>query len=190
MDSKIVNLAPVDEAAAKVATSAATALHRKYPHLDPKGLAGEFPQGALKVAVTRYIEDIERGVSPTNAADEADETLIRVWEDARTWAEKRRAARSELERDQALCAGVFAAAMRGVWRETNLGALTEVVGGGYTWTVNLPPARLDEDGQEVPVKARITGRHGYGGIEDLSIDATWGQTAGIVDAVMAARRVH
>lgn len=71
------------------------------------------------------------------------------------------------------------------WTQTNLGAITEVSHGGYTWTVNLPP-----DTGEVPPKARVTGRLGYGGTEHLDVEATYGQTIAIVDSVMASRRLH
>ncbi|QKW06964.1 hypothetical protein HUT18_11710 [Streptomyces sp. NA04227] len=71
------------------------------------------------------------------------------------------------------------------WTQTNLGALTEVSHGGYSWTVNLPPG---ED--EVPAKARVTGRLGYGGTEHMDAEATWGQTIAIVDAFMASKCVR
>jgi len=83
---------------------------------------------------------------------------------------------------------VFASAVHGTWKETNLGAITEVNGAGYTWTVNLPHSERDDQGQKIPAKARITGRSGFGGDEFLDIEATVTQTVAIVDAVMATRR--
>ena len=78
-------------------------------------------------------------------------------------------------------AAVFAAAAIATgWTRTNLGPRTNVTHGTYTWTVQLPAA-----GQG---KARITGRDGYGGAEFTQVEATWGQTAAIVDAAMAALR--
>ncbi|MEV6565893.1 hypothetical protein [Streptomyces kronopolitis] len=173
------------EAAGKIAAFAAKALHREYPHLDLEGLVGAFTRdSALEMIALRYLDGIELGMSPGDAAGEAGKALIRAWADARL------AARAQLARERADHEAVFGAAQRSTsWKHNSLGAVTEVTHAGHTWTVNLPPAQLDDYGREAPVRARIIGRFGYGGSEVLNVDATWGQTVGLVDAVMAARRV-
>lgn len=76
---------------------------------------------------------------------------------------------------------VFAAATTATgWTRTNLGPRAEVRHGGYVWTVELPASGHGP--------ARIVGRHGYGRVEYLDVEATWGQTAAVVDGVMAALR--
>lgn len=77
---------------------------------------------------------------------------------------------------------IFAAAADSTyWTSTNLGRTTQVKHGSYTYYVRLPKSEG---------KAFIAGRDGYGGSEYLDIDATWAQTAPIVEAAMAATRVH
>ncbi|MEU7092990.1 hypothetical protein [Kitasatospora aureofaciens] len=79
---------------------------------------------------------------------------------------------------------VFTAAARAThWTRTNLGLRTEVSHGGYGWTVELPAG--DE-----PHRARIAFRDSWGNVEHLDVPATWGQTLPIVEAAMAATRVH
>lgn len=76
---------------------------------------------------------------------------------------------------------VFAAAADATtWTRTNLGPRTEISHDGYLWTVDLPATGSGP--------ARITGRHGYGGTEHIVVQATPGQTIGIVDAAMASLR--
>jgi hypothetical protein len=83
--------------------------------------------------------------------------------------------------DTTLTNSVFAAAAAATrWTSTNLGPRTEVDHAGYTWTVELPA-----EGQG---NARIAGRYGYGGTELLDVQATPGQTIGIVEAAMSAFR--
>ncbi|WP_019061734.1 hypothetical protein [Streptomyces prunicolor] len=85
---------------------------------------------------------------------------------------------------------VFAAAATSTtWIQTNLGKVTEVNHEGQTWTVLLPGMGTDEAGQATPTRARITGSEGYGGTELTDVEATWGQTIGIVDAALAAARI-
>ncbi|MEU5497935.1 hypothetical protein [Streptomyces griseofuscus] len=67
------------------------------------------------------------------------------------------------------------------WKRTNLGLTTTVSHAGYTWTVRLPKGHG---------KAYIDGREGYGGSEFAQAEASWAQTGLIVDAAMAATRVH
>ncbi|WP_405961223.1 hypothetical protein OG235_36790 [Streptomyces sp. NBC_00024] len=77
---------------------------------------------------------------------------------------------------------IFAAAATNTyWTSTNLGLTTQVNHDSYTYFVRLPKGEG---------KAFIAGRDGYGGDEHLDIDATWAQTAPIVEAAMAATRVH
>jgi Tfp pilus assembly protein PilV len=91
--------------------------------------------------------------------------------------------------DTATSAAVFAtAAASTTWTPTNLGLSTEVTHDFYRWTVRIPPAELGTWGEEVPARARIVGRSGYGGTEHLDVEANWGQTACIVDAAMRAVR--
>ncbi|MFF5668839.1 hypothetical protein ACFY8S_01665 [Streptomyces hygroscopicus] len=85
---------------------------------------------------------------------------------------------------------VFAAAASSTaWIQTNLGKVTEVTVDGQTWTVLLPSMGTDEAGQPTPSKARITGHLGYGGTQFTDVEATWGQTIGVVEAAMAATRI-
>lgn len=80
---------------------------------------------------------------------------------------------------------VFAEAARSTsWKVTNLGPVTEVSHNGYTYSVQLAPADAPK-----PYPAAITYRAGYGGTDFLDVPATWAQTAGIVEAAMAATRV-
>ncbi|MFJ3249111.1 hypothetical protein [Streptomyces sp. NPDC086782] len=67
------------------------------------------------------------------------------------------------------------------WKRTNLGLRTEVAHGGFTWIVQLPP----ESG-----RAYISGSTGYGGDTCEYIEATWLQTHHIVEAALAATRIH
>ncbi|MFZ3595076.1 hypothetical protein [Streptomyces sp. BH104] len=90
--------------------------------------------------------------------------------------------------DGAIAEVFTAAGTATAWRHTNIGAIAEVSHGGYTWTVNLPTAGRDGE-EEAPARARIIGRFGWGGTEGMSVNATWGQTIPIVDAVMTSRRV-
>lgn len=84
----------------------------------------------------------------------------------------------------AVISEVFATAGNATaWTRTNLGATTEVTHGSYTWTVVLPAS-------SEPTKARVTGRHGYGGTEYPQAEATWGQTLRIVEAAQSALRIH
>lgn len=92
--------------------------------------------------------------------------------------------------DAATFTAVFAvAATSTTWTQTNLGNVTEVSHAGQTWTVLLPGMGTDENGEATPSKARITGHFGFGGTEFADVEATWGQTTGIVDAAMAAFRI-
>ncbi|MDX2647941.1 hypothetical protein PV341_31105 [Streptomyces sp. PA03-1a] len=76
---------------------------------------------------------------------------------------------------------VFAEAARATsWKVTNLGPVTEVRHGSYTWTVQLPTGSGP---------ATVTHRDGWGGVEFVGITATPAQTIGIVEAAMAATRV-
>ncbi|MGW1989611.1 hypothetical protein [Embleya sp. NPDC001921] len=85
---------------------------------------------------------------------------------------------------------VFAAAVKARWTVTNLGRMASVsASDGYTWTVLLRPMGRDRKGNDVPVRAEIFGREGWGGSEFATGVATWGQSALIVDAAMAAGRV-
>ncbi|WNI20382.1 hypothetical protein [Actinacidiphila sp. ITFR-21] len=84
-----------------------------------------------------------------------------------------------------ISAVLTAAAASTYWKLVNRSAwTTEVSHGGYTYYVELPKS------DDLPGQAAITGRLGYGGTEFLSVTATWGQTFPIVDAVLAANRVH
>ncbi|PWI05493.1 hypothetical protein DIZ27_38845 [Streptomyces sp. NWU339] len=92
--------------------------------------------------------------------------------------------------DTATISAVFTkAATATAWTQTNLGKVTEVTHEGQTWTVLLPGMGTDEAGEATPSKARITGRLGYGGTTFEDIEATWGQTMGIVEAAVSATRV-
>lgn len=83
--------------------------------------------------------------------------------------------------DVTATAAVFALAATAThWTTTNLGPRTTITHAGYTWTVELPAT-----GQG---NARIVGRDGYGGTELLNIEATPGQTIGIVEAAVSALR--
>ncbi|MFE2346159.1 hypothetical protein [Kitasatospora cineracea] len=78
-----------------------------------------------------------------------------------------------------------AAATATNWKATNLGRMTDINHGGDTWTVLLPSGGPDE-----PVKAEITWRSGWGGTDYVGLQATWGQTLQIVEAALAATRIH
>lgn len=83
------------EAAGKIAAFAAKALHREYPHLDLEGLVGAFTQdSALEMIALRFLDGIEHGKSPGDAAGDAGKALIRAWADARL------AARVQLDQEQ------------------------------------------------------------------------------------------
>ncbi|MFJ4791711.1 hypothetical protein [Kitasatospora purpeofusca] len=72
------------------------------------------------------------------------------------------------------------------WTATNLGLTADVSHGGDTWTVTLPPVETGAD----PVRAQITWRESWGGAEYIGVAASWAQTMAIVEAAMAATRVH
>lgn len=86
---------------------------------------------------------------------------------------------------------VFAAAAHATaWTRTNLGKQTEITHEGQTWTVLLPEMTKNENGEPEPTKARITQYQGRGGdVENVDVEATWGQTMLIVDAAVCATRV-
>ncbi|MGY3199754.1 hypothetical protein [Streptomyces sp. TE5632] len=68
------------------------------------------------------------------------------------------------------------------WKRTTLGLTTEITRGCDTWVVRLPPE--GEGG------AFIDGCYGYGGSESAYAEATWSETIRIVDAALAATRLH
>ncbi|WP_405893771.1 hypothetical protein OG272_15970 [Streptomyces sp. NBC_00104] len=77
---------------------------------------------------------------------------------------------------------IFAAAATNTyWTSTNLGLTTQVNHDGYTYFVRLPKGSG---------KASIVGREGFGGSEYVDATATWAQSFPIVEAAMAATRVH
>ncbi|MFD0209141.1 hypothetical protein ACFVH9_08385 [Streptomyces hirsutus] len=84
--------------------------------------------------------------------------------------------------DQATITAIFTAAAGATsWKRTNLGLRATVDHGGYTWTVQAP----QDSGP-----AYIAGSSGYGGSTSEYIEASWAQTIPIVDAAMAATRLH
>ncbi|TFV33186.1 hypothetical protein E4K10_30365 [Streptomyces sp. T1317-0309] len=81
----------------------------------------------------------------------------------------------------AIAASFTAAGTATHWTSTRLGLTTQVDEGGYTYCIRLPKGSG---------KAFIASRDAYGGGEHLDIEATWTQTMTIVDAAMAATRIH
>lgn len=67
------------------------------------------------------------------------------------------------------------------WKHTTLGLRTEIQHAGYAYTVQLP----QDSGA-----AYIAGRSAWGNHECLHIEATLAETLPIVEAAMAAIRVH
>jgi hypothetical protein len=67
------------------------------------------------------------------------------------------------------------------WKRTTLGLRTEIQHAGYAYTVQLP----QDSGA-----AYIAGRSAWGNHECLYIEATLAETLPIVEAAMAATRVH
>jgi hypothetical protein len=85
--------------------------------------------------------------------------------------------------DQATTTAIFAkAATATSWTRTTLGLTTTVTHNGSDWTVRLP--------QEGQGRAYISGSSGWGGSTAEYVEATWSQTAKIVDAAMAATRLR
>lgn len=77
---------------------------------------------------------------------------------------------------------IFAAAAGATgWQRSNLGLSARVPHEGQDWTVRLPQGNG---------KAYISGSSGYGGETATFVEATWAQTFPIVDAALAATRVH
>ena len=84
--------------------------------------------------------------------------------------------------DETTATAIFTAALTATrWHRTNLGLHTEVDHGGFTWTVQLP----QESG-----RAYISGSTGWGGDTSTFVEATWGETLPLVEAAMAAIRIH
>ncbi|MFI1703008.1 hypothetical protein [Streptomyces griseoruber] len=84
--------------------------------------------------------------------------------------------------DATTTAAIFAAATTVTsWQSTNLGFSTRVDHDGFTWTVQLP--------KEGHGKAYISGSSGFGGDTSEYVEATWRETAEIVEAAMAATRI-
>ncbi|MGJ3558931.1 hypothetical protein ACR6C2_08100 [Streptomyces sp. INA 01156] len=84
--------------------------------------------------------------------------------------------------DQASITAIFAAAAGATgWKRNSLGLQAKVSHGGFTWTVRAP---------QDAGKAYIAGSSGYGGETSEYIEATWPETIRIVDAAMAATRIH
>lgn len=85
--------------------------------------------------------------------------------------------------DATTTAAIFTAAATATnWQRTGLGLSTSVPHGGFDWTVLLP-----KEGQG---RAYIAGSSGRGGDTSEYIEATWGETFAIVDAALAATRLH
>ncbi|MEV6738672.1 hypothetical protein AB0N14_17755 [Streptomyces sp. NPDC051104] len=84
--------------------------------------------------------------------------------------------------DATTITAIFEAATTSDWRRTGQGLSTEVRVDGFDWTVRLP-----KEGQG---RAFIAGSSGWGGDTAEYIEATWGETFAIVEAAMAATRVH
>ncbi|MFJ1607008.1 hypothetical protein ACIOHS_27095 [Streptomyces sp. NPDC088253] len=85
--------------------------------------------------------------------------------------------------DATTTAAIFTAASTATsWKRTNLGLSVEVPADGFDWTVRLP--------QEGHGKAYIAGSSGWGGDTAEYIEATWGDTFAIIDAALAATRLH
>jgi hypothetical protein len=84
--------------------------------------------------------------------------------------------------DQATATAIFTAAASATgWKRTSLGLQVEVTHRGTTWTVRAP---------QDAGPAYIAGGSGYGGDTVEYIEASWPETHDIVDAAMAAARVH
>ncbi|MFJ4668866.1 hypothetical protein [Kitasatospora purpeofusca] len=79
-----------------------------------------------------------------------------------------------------------AAASSAHWKATNLGLTADVSHGGDIWTVTLPSVETGAG----PVRAQITWRESWGGAEYIGVAASWAQTMAIVEAAMAATRLH
>ncbi|MEU7323380.1 hypothetical protein ABZ682_22935 [Streptomyces griseoviridis] len=80
-------------------------------------------------------------------------------------------------------AAIFTAATTATnWKRTNLGLSTKVPVDGLDWTVRLP--------REGHGKAYIAGSSGWSGDSAEYIEATWSETFAIVDAALAATRLH
>ncbi|MEU6595291.1 hypothetical protein ABZ923_39875 [Streptomyces sp. NPDC046881] len=85
--------------------------------------------------------------------------------------------------DATTTVAIFTAAATATnWQRNGLGLSVEVPFDGFDWTVRLP--------KEGHGKAYIAGSSGWGGDTAEYIEATWGETARIVDAALAATRVH
>ncbi|GGQ49867.1 hypothetical protein GCM10010250_21810 [Streptomyces althioticus] len=85
--------------------------------------------------------------------------------------------------DQATTTAIFAKAAEATsWKRTNLGLTAKVAHDGFDWTVRLPA--------EGEGRAYISGSSGWGGGTAEYQEATWAETARIVDAAMAATRLH
>jgi hypothetical protein len=84
--------------------------------------------------------------------------------------------------DAAAIVAIFTkAASATSWKRTNLGLSTEVDHDGFKWIVQLPP--------EGEGRAYIAGSSGCGGDTCEYIEATWPETAAIVEAAVAATRI-
>ncbi|MFI9418044.1 hypothetical protein [Streptomyces werraensis] len=85
--------------------------------------------------------------------------------------------------DQAATTAIFAKAAQATsWQHTNLGLTAKVAHDGCDWTVRLP--------REGEGRAYISGSSGWGGSTAEYVEAAWSETARIVDAAMAATRLH
>ncbi|MFE7214581.1 hypothetical protein ACFU93_32495 [Streptomyces sp. NPDC057611] len=84
--------------------------------------------------------------------------------------------------DATTLSAIFSAAATATsWQQTTLGPRATVAHDGQDWTVQLPKGSG---------KAYIAGSTGYGGHTPTFVEATWAETFPIVEAAMAAARLH